>query len=110
MQTHFLNPQNVPPNTDGYFYDEEILKKVPSLFLLLGGVYFVIQMIGSMLLFTPPKRSNSIRSRKSFIEENKSLLNESITNLSKVSTDDDYLKDLTLKEAISTKEFYMVKE
>lgn len=66
-------------------------------------------MIGSMLLFTPPKRSNSNRNRKSFTEENKSLLNESMSNLSRISNDDDYLKDLTMKEAISTKEFYMVR-
>ena len=45
IQTAYLNPLNQKLNKDGFFTDEKILNRVPSLFLLLGCLYAVIQVI-----------------------------------------------------------------
>lgn len=60
VQTAYLNPQNFSPDADGYFHDEKVLSRVPSLFVLLGGLYLAMQLIGCCLIFTPPKQPNEI--------------------------------------------------
>ena len=42
-----------------YFDQEDILQRVPTLFLILGGTYMVMQFIGCMLLFQPPSTTPS---------------------------------------------------
>ncbi|GAB6028338.1 hypothetical protein CHUAL_002511 [Chamberlinius hualienensis] len=54
VQTSYLNPENIKPNPDGYFYDESLLKRVPNVFLILGGVYAGMQIIGCILANSPP--------------------------------------------------------
>ena len=49
LETAYVNPDNVSPVTsdDGagkYFEDENLLKRVPNLFLILAGCYFVLQV------------------------------------------------------------------
>lgn len=56
VQTSYLNPNNLSPDADGYFYDVTILERVPSLFVLLFALYLTIQLIGCCLIFTPPRR------------------------------------------------------
>jgi len=46
VQTAYLNPLNLSPDSDGYFTSESILSRVPSLFVLLFGLYLTIQLIG----------------------------------------------------------------
>ncbi|OTF77535.1 hypothetical protein BLA29_013279, partial [Euroglyphus maynei] len=46
VQTSYLNPMNLSPNPDGYFYAESILSRVPNLFILLFAIYITIQLIG----------------------------------------------------------------
>ncbi|XP_054166488.1 uncharacterized protein LOC128963960 [Oppia nitens] len=51
MQTFYLNPNNITPNSDGYFDETELLSKVPKLFTLLSLVYGFIGFLGVCLIF-----------------------------------------------------------
>ena len=57
VQSHYINPHNLKP-TDGYFTDDDLLDRVPFVFLILGGSYTVMQFIGSMLITNPPHDLN----------------------------------------------------
>ncbi|GAB6029498.1 hypothetical protein CHUAL_005252 [Chamberlinius hualienensis] len=54
VQTSYLNPNNLRPNKDGYFEDEELLKRVPNVFYILGAIYAGMQVIGCALANSPP--------------------------------------------------------
>lgn len=54
MQTLYINPHNQPLSDSGYFEHPDVLSKVPSSFLLFGGVYMAMQVLGSLLLTNPP--------------------------------------------------------
>lgn len=53
VQSLYLNPHNKALDEDGFFSDETILHRVPSVFLLLGSLYGIIQAL-SVLLISPP--------------------------------------------------------
>ena len=44
VQSRYLNPENEELDEDGYFSDDRILNRVPSVFLLLGSLYGIIQV------------------------------------------------------------------
>ena len=52
IQTAYLNPLNKPLDDESgqYFIDEQILNRVPSVFLLLGSVYSVVQCMSALLI------------------------------------------------------------
>ncbi|KAK7485496.1 hypothetical protein BaRGS_00023306 [Batillaria attramentaria] len=58
IQTAFINPNNEPPglevNHEKYFNQDDILDRVPKVFLLCGGCYAAMQLIGCLLLYNPP--------------------------------------------------------
>ncbi|XP_050740378.1 oxalate:formate antiporter-like isoform X4 [Eriocheir sinensis] len=54
LQTMYLNPDNISPQDNGYFTDPGILDYVPSVFILLGVIFLVMQVIGCLLLNKPP--------------------------------------------------------
>lgn len=62
VQTEFINPSNFAPNLapypdnpkEKYFTQDDLLERVPYSFLLLGGVFAVIQLIGCVFLVDPP--------------------------------------------------------
>ena len=60
VQTGYVNPKNIVADPDPYdvdekyFTDAELLRRVPTLFLILSGTYAVIQLIGSLLITDPP--------------------------------------------------------
>ena len=55
VQTTFLNPWNHSPGKDGYFAESEsaVLERVPSVFLLLGTLYGIMQLVAVMLISVP---------------------------------------------------------
>ena len=63
IQTAFINPGNAKPSyapyaTDPgekYFIDAGVLDRVPYSFLIIGVIYAVSLLIGSLLLYDPPK-------------------------------------------------------
>ncbi|KAH9498550.1 hypothetical protein Btru_007039 [Bulinus truncatus] len=58
VQTGFINPDNLKAekdvNGEKYFDQASVLDQVPYVFLLLGGCYMGMQLIGSLLLCNPP--------------------------------------------------------
>merc|ERR1719471_2694657 len=55
VQTTYLNPLNLSPREDGYFSADQtdILDRVPSVFLLLGSIYTVMQLLAVLLISSP---------------------------------------------------------
>ncbi|KAK7475269.1 hypothetical protein BaRGS_00033500, partial [Batillaria attramentaria] len=58
VQTAYVNPHNIAAdltdNGEKYFSQDEILDRVPKLFLLLGGCYAGMQFLGCLALRNPP--------------------------------------------------------
>lgn len=60
VQTGYINPDNVvatpqPEHPDEKFFtDPELISRVPFVFLILGGTYAIMQLIGSLLITDPP--------------------------------------------------------
>ncbi|KAI6242707.1 hypothetical protein M3Y99_00176500 [Aphelenchoides fujianensis] len=47
IETRFVNPDNLPPSpTDHFFHQPELLARVPQMFLLLGCLFAVVDLIG----------------------------------------------------------------
>ena len=63
VQSLYINPHNVKPDEDGFFRDKVLLDRVPFVFLILGGTYAVMQLVGSLFIVNPPHDLAS-RSRK----------------------------------------------
>ena len=63
VQTAYINPWNKEPvsnNGERYFTDPRLISRVPTVFLILGGTYAVLQFIGSMLITNPPENHKNI--------------------------------------------------
>ncbi len=62
IQTNYINPENITPtkdaNGDSYFQNINLFHRVPITFLILGGTYAVIQLVGSLLITNPPEDYN----------------------------------------------------
>lgn len=53
VQTVYLNPWNHELDKDGYFSNDEVLERVPSVFLLLGTIYGMMQLVAVLLITSP---------------------------------------------------------
>jgi len=56
IQTAYLNPKNYSLDESGYFTNDEVLDRVPSVFLLLGSIYTVMQLVAIMLISPPDEQ------------------------------------------------------
>ncbi|XP_064609243.1 uncharacterized MFS-type transporter YhjX-like [Liolophura sinensis] len=60
IQTAYVNPLNKKPElqykgeSDRYFNQKDILSRVPICFLMLGGLYACLQIIGVIMMTNPP--------------------------------------------------------
>lgn len=58
VQTKFVNPKNYRtthgPDGEDYFTQSDLLSRIPYLFLILGGSYATMQLVGSLLITNPP--------------------------------------------------------
>ncbi|XP_070558337.1 apicoplast pyruvate carrier 1-like [Ptychodera flava] len=66
VQTAYINPDNLSPTetpSGKYFDQKEILDRTPTCFLLLGGCYIVLQLIGTLFVVDAPE--NKILSQQS---------------------------------------------
>ena len=54
VQSYYINPGNLKPDSDGYFTQKDLLDRVPFVFLILGGTYAAMQFVGSMFIVNPP--------------------------------------------------------
>lgn len=64
VQSYYINPDNLKPDSNGYFTDKDLLDRVPFLFLILGGTYAVMQFVGSMFIVNPPHITESSQSSR----------------------------------------------
>lgn len=53
LQTIYFNPKNIPPESDGYFVDLEILNRVPTYFKFVSLLFIVSGTVGVFLMFIP---------------------------------------------------------
>lgn len=51
IQTVFINPHN---HSD-FQEDDNLLDRVPTIFLILGSIYVVLQVVGSLMIVDPPE-------------------------------------------------------
>jgi MFS family permease len=62
LQTFYINPNNEKPDyapypkfpDEKYFVQSDVLDRVPYIFLIMGGIFGVLQVFGSIFLVNPP--------------------------------------------------------
>ncbi|ROT83289.1 hypothetical protein C7M84_023524 [Penaeus vannamei] len=106
FQTMYLNPDNLPPEKDGYFKDPELLNRVPGVFIALGVIFLVMQYIGCFLLSKPRNDHQWCQQQ----EDESLLVSSEIENMAErmpVSTALLTDRDLKPMEIIKNKTFYL---
>jgi len=111
IQTAYINPTNLLPNAEGYFTPRntsdviacnKLLQTTPIAFLMLGGMYGALQIIGIILIKDPPKQDLetsgvTVQSTDSSSPEIGSRkIMQTTTN------------DVTVREAVRTRAFYVM--
>ncbi|XP_066937813.1 uncharacterized MFS-type transporter YhjX-like isoform X2 [Macrobrachium rosenbergii] len=105
FQTFYLNPENLPPQSNGFFVEDSILNKVPSLFIVLGCIFIIMQYTGCILLSKPVEdRWAGILSHEA---ENLLAFDEGGENPSVESSPTHNLTELRPKEVVRHKTFYV---
>lgn len=113
IQTTFVNPNNLSPGASKYFEQEDILKQVPGLFLFIGSIYGIIQLVGCSLLFKPPTGPDSYlgydidsRAGTSCHDEDDEDLDANEDSRIKNSDEHSLVEiKMSLREAISSRKF-----
>jgi len=104
LETAYVNPKNIDPiavdlnatNSDKYFVDPEVLDNVPSLFLLLGGIFAGLQLMGLLLI--------QIRSKSEIEETEKEISDEK----SEIEKEGPIQTNLTILQTISKSNFWLL--
>ena len=81
VQTAYINPGNIRTMVPGYFTDQQLLERVPYVFLILGTTYAVVQFIGCIFLVNPlpPDEMADFLSRNVFSnDDNLSLSGQAV--------------------------------
>uniref|UniRef100_A0A183BS35 MFS domain-containing protein n=1 Tax=Globodera pallida TaxID=36090 RepID=A0A183BS35_GLOPA len=55
IQTKFINPNNFNVDANGYFTQEELLERVPKMFLLLAFIFGTLQFFALIFIGDPPQ-------------------------------------------------------
>ena len=114
IQTVFVNPKNVKAEIDQncsyvdtdhedrcdfYFVDEDLLQRVPWMFVLLGGIYVAMGLLAVFLISDPPE------DRDNFI-----LLDQEVVAKESNTKDVEWKKvpSLSPQEVLKTSVFYQV--
>ncbi|KAK3604472.1 hypothetical protein CHS0354_007176 [Potamilus streckersoni] len=62
--TRYINPDNKVPDviegSDRYFSDDDLLDRVPTSFLILGATYTAMQIIGIIMITSPPDQGVNV--------------------------------------------------
>lgn len=86
IQLLIINPNKESPGADGY-YSKEQVKNVPKLFLVTGGIYICLELLGWLMITSPDKETSekieeSMKESNEKSKENKDKVKESIEILS----------------------------
>ncbi|KAJ1349179.1 hypothetical protein KIN20_004650 [Parelaphostrongylus tenuis] len=81
LQTAFINPHNYRVNSAGFFVQEDLLEKVPQVFIVMAVLFVLLQLVGLLFVGEPieqPTVGNDILSmentKKSTVTELKSTM------------------------------------
>ncbi|CAB4039649.1 slc16a-5, partial, partial [Paramuricea clavata] len=108
----YTNPNNLAPNitagpnNDKYFDQDEILDRVPSLFIVVGVVCAVMTVIGVLLLFDPPKQDHSVGEKTFF--QRLTNTDDEIEDTSQHKERADLYDDAHPLEMIKTRNFWLL--
>ncbi|BFZ00819.1 hypothetical protein BsWGS_03857 [Bradybaena similaris] len=124
VQTAFINPDNLKPDLvvsgDRYFSQDVVLDQVPWMFILLGGCYAFMQLIGSLLLCNPPYSElnecvhivEEEHNQTTFVEEDKKRLTEPVSESDQLVNREksEIGDDITLKpvDVLRSRYFYFI--
>uniref|UniRef100_A0A2C9L5X0 Major facilitator superfamily (MFS) profile domain-containing protein n=1 Tax=Biomphalaria glabrata TaxID=6526 RepID=A0A2C9L5X0_BIOGL len=116
VQTAFINPDNLQAdkevNGEKYFGEASILDQVPYVFLLLGGCYAGMQLIGSLLLCNPPaseeeeKIINNSHTQPPFKESKNIAIDKSSREQQEEQNDEEV--NFTPAQMLKSKYFYII--
>ena len=62
VQSRIINPKNIPAVADpldptgGKYFPVEVVKNVPQVFLILAASYFILQLVGILLVAEPTEQ------------------------------------------------------
>ncbi|XP_046342150.1 oxalate:formate antiporter-like [Haliotis rufescens] len=107
VQTAFINPDNLSPdlkvNGEHYFSQPELLQRVPWVFVLTGGIYAAMQLVGVLLLSDPPTQATSVNNvSESELDSSNNIVMTNITVNS--DSNDRNVSPVNPKETISVVE------
>ncbi|XP_076371144.1 apicoplast pyruvate carrier 1-like [Tachypleus tridentatus] len=85
VQTFFVNPSNLQPASDGFFYNDEIIESVPVLFLIMASVTGVILLIGLLMYQEAPRESYQETTVFIFQTKEETISSE-LTNMNETSS------------------------
>lgn len=54
LQTIYINPKNISPDPQTGYFGSEVYEKVPNMFLYMGLIFALAQLLGCLLAFPPP--------------------------------------------------------
>lgn len=96
LQTLYMNPNNIPQDSSGYF-EESIYSRVPYLFLYMGLIFVIMQVIGCFLAFPPPQVLQTSQNGNNSTSGSTTIVgNDSLPNLK------------SLKSVFKKKIFYII--
>jgi len=97
IQTAYLNPANKPldDETGKFFIDDTVLNRVPSVFLMLGAMYSVIQLLSIMVIRAPP--DDEVSSMMPLVTHASPDETESLVDLAQDSSEEEDEEDLHLE-------------
>ncbi|CAL8075693.1 unnamed protein product [Calicophoron daubneyi] len=100
IQTAFVNPDNVKvDNVTRKFTDPEVLDRVPTVFLLMGGILLGLQIIGFLLLRPRPEDRSAEEAAAAAQEGKKGNPQSVITHEENVNAFDEETKPLRTSPA-----------
>lgn len=54
IQTNYINPNGIKLAEGASYYTEEVTDRVPNIFLIMGGIFAGLQLIGCLIIENPP--------------------------------------------------------
>eukprot|EP00036_Acanthoecidae_sp_10tr_P015247 CAMPEP_0206290826 /NCGR_PEP_ID=MMETSP0106_2-20121207/2815_1 /ASSEMBLY_ACC=CAM_ASM_000206 /TAXON_ID=81532 /ORGANISM="Acanthoeca-like sp., Strain 10tr" /LENGTH=423 /DNA_ID=CAMNT_0053721389 /DNA_START=143 /DNA_END=1410 /DNA_ORIENTATION=- len=108
VQTAYINPEHDKPacsgDDKGYFIDDKLLDRVPTVFLLLAAIYVAMQVVGCALISNPPRFNTPVArpasTTKADDDESKPLLTRTPTTTATVP--------LSPRAAVQTTDFWLI--
>ena len=104
----FFQIERVGPNA-GFFTEEIVLNRVPSLLLILAGCYLFLGLLGSIMICQPPEdwvQRRSVPTSEVEAQESENNPKKSEKDILSETDDDDCY--IHWKDALKSKEFYLL--